>query len=178
MTRPTSVRRLEAMVIGLAIVFAAIAAVPFAASLQPGGAADPGYLDVDVARIEPGSYTVVEWEGRPIAVVRVSPQMLADLQAGTVRTWSRVPVRDFEASVFVYQLISTHLGCGLLHEPKGNARYPADADWRGGFYDPCHFGQWDYAGRAVRVSEGNTQLPGLRVPKYSVPSDLRVRLYR
>ena len=57
MTRPTSVRRLEAMVIGLAIVFAAIAAVPFAASLQPGGAADPGYLDVDVARIEPGSYT-------------------------------------------------------------------------------------------------------------------------
>src|SRR5947207_3099914 len=38
----------------------------------------------------------------------------------------------------------------IVHASIGAPRNAPERLWQGGFYDPCHLGEWDYAGRAIR----------------------------
>jgi ubiquinol-cytochrome c reductase iron-sulfur subunit len=54
-----------------------------------------------------------------------------------------------------------------LFRPEVQAE-PFDADWKGGFYCPCHNSRFDMAGR---VFEGVPAPTNLRVPPYHFVDD-------
>ena len=59
-------------------VAAAGAAVPFVLSLMPSERAKAAGapVEVDIGAIEPGSMISIEWQGKPVWIVRRTPEML------------------------------------------------------------------------------------------------------
>lgn len=165
-------RALWSALLGLIGLGAVALGVGAASSLGPSRAVVPPYIEVELRSIEPGSFVTVAVRSHPYAVVRVTPELVNDLRALTANTWSQRPVPEPSPRYFVFSLVSTNRGCGLVHAPKGKPPYGREVVWLGGFYDPCHYGEWDYAGRAVRRT---LQLEDLATPKYSefVPGTLR-----
>lgn len=108
------------------------------------------YVDVPIDEVAAGIPIFFTWNDAPFALVRTTPQMLDDLQAQTRNTWSRRPIPPGRPAFFVYSLRSPVRGCVARHAPKGAYRYAPERLWQGGFYDPCHFAEWDYAGRAIK----------------------------
>ncbi len=66
--------------------------------------------------------------------------------------------------------ICTHLGCSPTYRPEVA---PADlgAEWKGGFFCPCHGSRFDLAGR---VFKGVPAPKNLEVPPYKFLSDTRI----
>jgi ubiquinol-cytochrome c reductase iron-sulfur subunit len=131
-----------------------LSAAAWAAALLGGAsceAADPPKvaLEVGVGDLQPGDVKSFRWQGRPYLVVRTTDAMLEDLYAQTPHTWSGREVTGAPA-FFVVSGSGAEPGCLLAHEPAGAPRYAPGRVWQGGFYDPCRFGEWDYAGRAIR----------------------------
>jgi Rieske Fe-S protein len=66
--------------------------------------------------------------------------------------------------------ICTHLGCSPQDRFKAGAE-AFEADWKGGFYCPCHGSLFDLAGRVYK----NKPAPdNLKVPPYKFLSDTRI----
>ena len=156
-------RRAAVMTFGAASCAAFFApASPWAASRAPRS------LTLHLDDLPPGQPRRFEWNGAPYAVVRTTDAMLADLRAHTVHTWNQREIPDERPALFVYSLLSPVFGCIVEHAPPGTPRYAPEREWQGGFYDPCHFAEWDYAGRAVR--QYPDQEPTMRVPDLDVPA--------
>jgi Rieske Fe-S protein len=143
-------------------------------TLSPSRAVTPPYVDVPLRSIQPGSFVVVEVGDKPYAVVRLTSEMLSDLRSQTPDTWSQRPIPAGTKAILVSALVSTNLGCGLMHAPKGEPRPLHSFKWLGGFYDPCHYGEWDYAGRALRSARW---LPDLSTMEYEVVGLDTLRLW-
>lgn len=161
----------------LALVAVAALLFVFTESLSPAFDKQRPYLEIHIDEINPGSFRTVNWKGKPFVIVRTSEEILADLKNLTVKTWSQNHVLD-EPMFFIFSMISTNRGCGIVHASKGT-RYPPEEKWPGGFYDPCHFGVWDYAGRSIKQfpdQPSYTRLPDLEVPPYEIRSKSIVRL--
>jgi len=107
-------------------------------------------LEVRIDDMAPGAVKSFQWKGRPFMVVRTTSAMLDDLRAQTPYTWSERPIPDDGPAFFVFSATSPAPACPLVHAPQGAPRYAPERLWQGGLYDPCHFGEWDYAGRAIR----------------------------
>ena len=75
--------------------------------------------------------------------------------------------RSIQPEIGVYLGVCTHLGC----EPKFYGEAQAedfDANWKGGFYCPCHGSAFDLAGRVQRNLPAPTNLV---VPPYRFETD-------
>lgn len=137
---------------------------------------EAAYLDIDLAQVPPGSPKFYTFQGTPLALVRTTDAMLDDLRAQTVHTWSQRPIPDGHPSFFVHALVGPADGCELDHVPRGADRYAPSRPWQGGYRDPCRFGEWDYAGRAIRqYPDQDPQL--LRMADLDVP-DFELREQR
>src|SRR3954466_16287534 len=68
-------------------VAAGAAAVPFVASMLPSERAKAAGapVEVDLAQLEPGQKMTVEWRGKPVWIVRRTPEMLKTLKADDER---------------------------------------------------------------------------------------------
>src|SRR5688572_23330823 len=68
-------------------VAAGAAAVPLVASMLPSERAKAAGapVEVDVSRLEPGQKMVVEWRGKPVWIVRRTPEMLKMVKADEER---------------------------------------------------------------------------------------------
>ena len=75
--------------------------------------------------------------------------------------------RSLKPEVLVLVGICTHLGCSPTFRPE---LAPADlgADWKGGFYCPCHGSLFDISGRVYKNVPANNNL---EVPPYKYLSD-------
>jgi ubiquinol-cytochrome c reductase iron-sulfur subunit len=179
-------RRVWLLATGAAGAAAAVAtAVPFIASLAPSerAAAAGGPVEVDISDIAPGGTKTVEWRGKPVWIVRRTPQMLAALQGHDAQLvdphsgvnqqpdTSRNPSRAIRPEVFVAIGICTHLGCSPGSEPAGSANPGLPAGWSGGFLCPCHGSTFDGAGRVYRNKPAPTNL---EIPPYRFASDSRI----
>lgn len=139
-------------------------AVPFVASLQPSARAQAAGapVEVNVAQIEPGQRISVGWRGRPVWVVRRTPEML-DLLPGIhdrlrdpeSEVVSQQPEyaqnthRSIRPELLVLIGLCTHLGCSPAFRPEiGSAEL--GADWPGGWLCGCHGSRFDMAGRVYR----------------------------
>lgn len=155
----------------------AAAAYPFLASLAPSerARAQGGPVEVDLAPVTPGELATFEWRGKPVWVLRRTPDMLARLQAVRAELtdpdsgvesqqpqYARNAARSLRPEVFVTVALCTHLGCIPSYRPEPGSLQPG---WPGGFYCPCHGSRFDLAGRVFRGSPAPTNLV---VPRYSL----------
>jgi ubiquinol-cytochrome c reductase iron-sulfur subunit len=160
-------------------------AVPFVASLAPSERAKAagGPVEVDLSDIPPGGMKTVEWRGKPVWVVRRTPEMLAALQGHDgelVDPQSQQPqqpayatntARAIKPEVFVAIGICTHLGCSPTDVPKGSANPSLPADWPGGFFCPCHGSTFDGAGRVFKNKPAPTNL---EIPPHHYASETKI----
>jgi ubiquinol-cytochrome c reductase iron-sulfur subunit len=160
-------------------------AVPFVSTFAPSERAKAagGPVDVDLSDIPPGGGKTVEWRGKPVWVIRRTPQMLAALgghddQLVDPRSlkeqqpaYASNEARAVKAGVFVAIGICTHLGCSPSNAPAGAANPSLPDDWPGGFFCPCHGSTFDGAGRVFKNKPAPTNL---EVPPYRYASDSRI----
>ena len=157
-------------------------AVPFLASWQPSARAQAAGapVEVNVSQIEPGQRISVGWRGRPVWLVRRTPEMLEALP--TIRDRLRDPDseetaqqpkyaqnehRSIDPEILVLIGICTHLGCSPAYRPEMGAP-DVGTDWAGGWLCACHGSRFDMAGRVYR----NVPAPlNLEVPPYHFASD-------
>ena len=153
------------------------AAAPFALSLLPSEKAQAlgAPVQIDISKIEPGMLHRDEWRGKLVMVVRRTRQNLADLAAlegelldpASEREqqpgYAKNPYRSIRDEYLVMIGLCTHLGCAPTYRPEVA---PADlgADWRGGFYCPCHGSRFDLAGRVYKSvpAPANMEIPPYR----------------
>jgi ubiquinol-cytochrome c reductase iron-sulfur subunit len=155
----------------------AFAAAPFLASWKPSARAKAlgAPVEIDISKLEPGAMLKIEWRGKPVWVVRRTPEMLGTL--GTLDALLADPASDqskqpdyakndaraVKPEYFVVLGVCTHLGCAPMSrfEP-GDAEL--GADWPGGFYCPCHGSKFDLSGRVFRGVPAPTNL---EIPPYT-----------
>lgn len=140
------------------------------------------YLDIDLAEIPTGSPKFYTFQRTPLALVRTTDAMLDDLQAQTTHTWNQRPIPAERPSFFVYSLVSPADGCEIEHVPRGADRYAPMRPWQGGYRDPCRFGEWDYAGRAIKQYADQDplrlQMADLDVPDFELREHRILRITR
>jgi ubiquinol-cytochrome c reductase iron-sulfur subunit len=165
---------------------AASAAVawPFLASMQPSERARAlgAPVEADISKLEPGQQMIVEWQGKPVWIVRRTKEMLATLEKDRGRLadpdsrrsdqpdYARNDARSLKAEYMVMVGICTHLGCSPTSKFQPNDP-SMGADWPGGFLCPCHGSKFDLAGRVYANMPAPDNLP---VPKYKFLSDTRL----
>jgi ubiquinol-cytochrome c reductase iron-sulfur subunit len=162
-------------------VAAGAAAVPFVASMMPSERAKAAGapVEVDVSKLEPGQKMIVEWRGKPVWIVRRTPEMLKAVKADNERVadpeskrseqpeYAKNEMRSLKPEYLVVVGICTHLGCSPVDRLAAQPE-PFAADWRGGFYCPCHGSLFDLAGRVYK----NKPAPdNLAVPPYKFLTD-------
>ena len=118
----------------------------------------------------------LEWRGKPVYVVRRTPETLQALGGhdGQLRdpmsTQSVQPAyvdkqnRAIKPEILVLLGLCTHLGCAPKYRPEVGAADLGGSAWMGGFFCPCHGSKFDLAGR---VLQGVPAPYNLEVPPYS-----------
>ena len=169
-------------VVGAAGV-AAVAA-PFLNSWNPSARAlaAGAPVEVSLSKAEPGQQIRVIWRGKPVWLVNRTKEMLDTLagldgalkdpnsdnvkqQPEYAKNLART--REGKEQYLVLVGICTHLGCSPTYRPE---LAPADlgADWKGGWYCPCHGSRFDLAGRVYKNVPAATNLV---VPPYYFKDD-------
>lgn len=147
-------------------------AVPFVSSLAPSerARAAGGPVEVDFGDLAPGETKTVEWRGKPVWIVRRTPEMVAALRGHDERlvdpasareqqpAYATNAARSIREDVFVVIGICTHLGCSPTAMPQGSPNPSLPADWPGGFFCPCHGSSFDGAGRVFKNVPAPTNL--------------------
>lgn len=117
----------------------------------------------------PGVTKVVEWRGKPVWLLKRTPEQLADLEKingladpASVKSvqpeYARNTHRSIKPELLVAVGICTHLGCSPSHMVKGSNNPSVPADWPGGFFCPCHGSTFDLAGRVFLNKPAPTNL--------------------
>ena len=162
----------------------AFALVPFISSMQPSAKARAAGAPVraDISKLEAGQMIRVKWRGKPVWVVKRTPDMLGTLPGlddklrdpesleSEQPEYAQNEVRSIKPEILVLIGICTHLGCSPTYRPDVA---PADlgADWQGGFFCPCHGSTFDIAGRVYAGVPAPTNLP---VPPHRYLSDTEI----
>jgi len=162
-------------------VGAVFTAVPFVASMLPSERAKAAGapVEADISKIEPGQMIRVEWRGKPVWIVSRTKEMLDALPGLDNRLrdphsenpqqppYAKNEYRSIKPENLVLVGICTHLGCSPGYVPDAVPQ-PYDAEWKGGFFCPCHGSRFDLAGR---VFIGVPAPLNLEVPPHKYISD-------
>lgn len=168
-------------------VGAGFVAVPFVSSFQPSERAKAAGapVEVDISALEPGQKMTVEWRGKPVWILRRTPEMLAGIKkvdsevadpdskrtAYPTPEYAQNEFRSRKPEIFVAVGICTHLGCSPTDKLQPGPQPSLPDDWQGGFLCPCHGSTFDLAGRVFK----NKPAPdNLEVPPYTFLSDTRL----
>jgi ubiquinol-cytochrome c reductase iron-sulfur subunit len=156
------------------------AAVPFIASWNPSEKAKQAGAAVtaNIAKLEPGQLIRVEWRGKPVWVVKRTPDMLKSLEAVEANLrdpnsdelqqpeYAKNRHRSIKEEIFVAVGICTHLGCSPTYKM---ADFDAHVEGiASGFFCPCHGSTYDMAGR---VFSGVPAPKNLMIPPYMFTDD-------
>ncbi len=163
---------------------AAGAGAPFVLSLMPSERAKAAGapVEVDISAIEPGTMISIEWQGKPVWIVRRTKEMLdllAKHDGDLADPSSSVPqqpeycnnaTRSIKPEVLVVLGVCTHLGCSPNFRPEVS---PADlgAQWPGGWFCPCHGSRFDLA---ARVFKGVPAPTNLIIPPHKYLSETKI----
>ena len=169
-------------------VGAGFAAVPFVSSFQPSERAKAAGapVEVDISALQPGQKMTVEWRGKPVWILKRTPEQLAALpklndqladpeskrkQDELTPEYARNTGRSIKPEVLVAVGICSHLGCSPSDKLQAGPQPSLPDDWQGGFLCPCHGSTFDLAGRVYK----NKPAPdNLEVPPYTYLSDTRL----
>ena len=167
---------------------AGFVAVPFVSTFEPSereraaGAA----VEVDISALKPGEKMTVEWRGKPVWIVRRTPEQLAVLpKLDTLLAdpkskrnadeltppYARNEDRSIKPEILVVVGICTHLGCSPSDKFVPGPQPSLPDSWAGGFLCPCHGSTFDMAGR---VYKDKPAPDNLEVPPHTYLSDSRI----
>lgn len=159
-------------------------AIPFVSSFAPSerARAAGAPVQVDISSLQPGQKLTVEWRGKPVWILRRTPEQVAELATldplladpASQRTqyptpeYARNPHRSIKPEFFVGVGICTHLGCSPGDKFTPGPQPSLPDDWVGGFLCACHGSTFDLAGRVFK----NKPAPdNLEVPPHMYLSD-------
>ena len=162
-------------------------AVPFVSSFQPSEKAKAAgaAVEVDISDLKPGEKLTAEWRGKPIWIMRRTPEQLAELPkldsqladpksertAYPTPDYAKNETRSIKPDVLVVIGICTHLGCSPIDKLTAGPQPSLPDDWQGGFLCPCHGSTFDLAGRVFK----NKPAPdNLEVPAHQYLSDTKL----
>jgi len=165
-------------------VGAAAVAVPFVSSFSPSERAKAAgaSIEVDISAIPAGQKITVEWRGKPVWIMRRTPEQLASLEkteaeladpksdrtAYPTPAYAKNQHRSIKPEVFVGVGICTHLGCSPGEKFTPGPQPSLPDSWQGGFLCACHGSTFDVAGRVFK----NKPAPdNLEVPPHMYLSD-------
>ena len=130
------------------------AAVPFVSTFAPSERAKAAgaAVEVDVSALKPGEKMTAEWRGKPVWVVRRSPEQLKELEklsaemadpnsdrnAYPTPEYAKNLHRSINPEYLVVIGICTHLGCSPSDKLQAGPQPSLPDDWKGGFLCPCH----------------------------------------
>ncbi len=174
-----------AVVGGVGGVFAA---VPFVKSWQPSAKAKTAGAPViqDISKLESGQRLIAMWRGQPVWIIKRTPELLAGMATLNNElvdpdslvnpeqqpTYAANALRAIKPEIAVIVGICTHLGCSPSFVPE-MVPQDFDANWKGGFFCPCHGSRFDMAGRVYK----NVPAPrNLRVPPYRFIDDVTIEI--
>jgi len=166
---------------------AAFTAVPFVSGFQPSERAKAAGapVEVDISSLKPGEKVTVEWRGKPVWILKRTPEMLASLKktdsevadpnserkAFPTPDYAKNEWRSIKPEVWIGVGICTHLGCSPSDRLQPGPQASLPDDWQGGFLCPCHGSTFDLAGRVFK----NKPAPdNLEVPPHTYLSDTRL----
>ena len=141
-------------------------------------------VEADIGKLEPGQLMRVKWRGKPVWIVRRTKQMLEQVKESDSKVadpasqrnpaytppYARNEFRSIKPEYLVVVGICTHLGCSPVDKFKAEPE-PFAADWKGGFYCPCHGSLFDLAGRVYKNKPAPDNLP---VPPHSYLSETKI----
>ena len=163
-------------------------AVPFVSSFQPSEKAKAAgaAVEVDISNLKDGEKLTVEWRGKPVWIIKRTPEQLKDLPGldGELADptsarhpeeftppYARNEARSIKPEILVVVGICTHLGCSPTDKFVAGPQPSLPADWKGGFLCPCHGYTFDMAGRVFK----NKPAPdNLQVPPHMYLSDTKL----
>ncbi|HEY6087068.1 MAG TPA: ubiquinol-cytochrome c reductase iron-sulfur subunit [Burkholderiaceae bacterium] len=163
-------------------------AVPFVASFSPSERAKAAgaAVEVDISALKPGEMQTVEWRGKPVWILKRTPEQLEGLKKTDSQVadpqsqrkpdeltpeYARNEYRSRKPEILVAVGICSHLGCSPTAKLQAGAQPSLPDDWQGGFFCPCHGSTFDLAGRVYK----NKPAPdNLEVPPYMYLSDSRL----
>ncbi|MBH9553257.1 ubiquinol-cytochrome c reductase iron-sulfur subunit [Inhella sp. 4Y17] len=162
-------------------------AVPFVKTFSPSerALAAGAAVEVDIGGMKPGEKLTVEWRGKPVWIVRRTPEQLEALKKTTPQVadpeskrtayptpeYAKNEHRSIKPEYFVAVGICSHLGCSPSDKFQTGAQPSLPDDWTGGFLCPCHGSTFDLAGRVFK----NKPAPdNLEVPPHMYLSDTKL----
>jgi len=163
------------------------AAVPFVSTFTPSERAKAAgaAVEVDISGLKPGEKLTVEWRGKPVWVVRRTPEQVAalktiegqladpssDRKAYPIPDYAHNGNRSIKPEYLIVLGICTHLGCSPSDKFQAGPQPSLPDDWKGGFLCPCHGSTFDLAGRVFK----NKPAPdNLEVPPHMYLSDTKI----
>lgn len=160
------------------------AATPFVLSLMPSERAKAAGapIQVDVSTIAPGAMMSVEWQGKPVWIVRRTKEMLDMLTLHDTEladpgsevqqqpAYCNNPTRSIKPEFLVVLGVCTHLGCSPTYRPEV-APTDLGANWAGGWFCPCHGSRFDLA---ARVFKGVPAPTNLIIPPHKYLTDTQL----
>ncbi len=160
------------------VVGGAAVAVPFVSSFQPSerARAAGAPVEVDIGSIKPGEMLTVEWRGKPVWIMRRTPEELAALPTLNDQLadpnsqrkpdeftpeYARNVHRSIKPEYLVAVGICTHLGCSPSTRFTPGPQPSLPDNWVGGFLCACHGSTFDLAGRVFKnkPAPDNLQIP-------------------
>lgn len=167
------------------VVGAGAVAVPFVSSFSPSERAKAAgaAVQVDISALQPGERITVEWRGKPVWIMKRTPEQLKSLAAVEPELADpkseRNPAeftpeyainqqRSRKPEILVAIGICTHLGCSPVDKFQPGAQPSLPDNWKGGFLCPCHGSTFDFAGRVFKNKPAPDNLP---VPPHMYLSD-------
>ncbi|MGJ7544446.1 ubiquinol-cytochrome c reductase iron-sulfur subunit [Variovorax sp. LT1R16] len=163
-------------------------AIPFVSTFQPSERAKAAGapVEVDISAMQPGEKLTVEWRGKPVWILKRTPQQIAELPkldsqladpksarnpAEFTPEYARNEGRSIKPEVLVVVGICTHLGCSPIDRLQAGPQPSLPDNWEGGFLCPCHGSTFDLAGRVYKNKPAPDNLP---VPPHMYLSDTRL----
>ncbi len=163
-------------------------AVPFVNSLEPSEKAKAAgsAVEVDISALKPGEKMTVEWRGKPVWIMKRTPEQLATLPKNdslladphskrNLPDWTpeyaRNETRSIKPETLVVVGICPHLGCSPSDKFQFGAQPSLPDNWDGGWLCPCHGSTFDLAGR---VYKNKPSPDNLEVPPHMYLSDSRL----
>jgi ubiquinol-cytochrome c reductase iron-sulfur subunit len=159
------------------------AAVPFVGSWSPSAKARAAGAPVriDISRLRAGEMLgpIPAWRGKPIFIVKRSPELLDALNENPDRltdpnslepeqpAYAQNETRSRTPDVIILVGLCPHLFCSPTPHIELRPQ-DFDADWNGGFFCPCHGSRFDLAGR---VYSGSPASRNMQVPPHSYETE-------
>lgn len=159
-------------------IAAAFALMPFISSWLPSRKvkAASDLITVDVSHLSEGQQMTIEWQGKPVWILRRSDKMLRQLSYPNSQLrdpdslteqqpkYAKNNWRSRNPAYLVLIGLCTHLGCSPRYVPH----LQHNSKKAGGFYCPCHGSEFDLAGRVLKSMPAPLNL---EVPPYYFASE-------